>query len=248
MEISEKNIIPGMFIIYAADILGDTSYGLSGSRIAQYCSMYGVEFNVDIPYPQYPFPRDLANKKTALKDNLMVFSPEQQFKIIRELCDLDVFKDNRRVKDLKIKLISRYSHLGSEVQDDKINEALINEARHWLSDYPDSLKLYEDALSKFENKVYQRNLLDDLRLCLEKLLQSILKNKKSLENQLGEIGSFAKARNVSKEMGNMFVKLIDYFSKYQNTYVKHDDAIIENEIEIIFEITCSFMKFLIRIN
>ena len=45
----------------------------------------------------------------------------------------------------------------------------------------------------------------------------------------------------------MFVKLIDYFSKYHNTYVKHDDAVIENEIEIIFEMTCSFMKFLARL-
>jgi hypothetical protein len=44
----------------------------------------------------------------------------------------------------------------------------------------------------------------------------------------------------------MFVKLFDYYSKYQNTYVKHDDAVIEDEVEIIFEITCSFMRFLVR--
>ena len=42
-------------------------------------------------------------------------------------------------------------------------------------------------------------------------------------------------------------KLIDYYSKYQNTYVKHDDAVIEPEIEIIFEITSSFMKHLVRL-
>ena len=45
----------------------------------------------------------------------------------------------------------------------------------------------------------------------------------------------------------MFVKLIDYYSKQNNTYVKHDDAVIENEIEIIFEMTSSFMKFLARL-
>ena len=45
----------------------------------------------------------------------------------------------------------------------------------------------------------------------------------------------------------MFVILIDYYCKYQNTYIKHDDAVIENEIEFIFEMTSSFMKFLIRI-
>jgi hypothetical protein len=100
--------------------------------------------------------------------------------------------------------------------------------------------------NKFENKVQQRNLLDDLRLSLEKLLQGILENKKSLENQLSEIGTYINVRKGSKELTNMFTKLIEYYSKYQNTYVKHDDAVIENEIEIIFEMTCSFMKFLIR--
>jgi hypothetical protein len=45
----------------------------------------------------------------------------------------------------------------------------------------------------------------------------------------------------------MFLKLIDYFSKYQNTYVKHNDNVNENEIEIIIEIASSFMKFIIKI-
>ena len=94
---------------------------------------------------------------------------------------------------------------------------------------------------------FQRNLLDDLRLSLELLLKSIIGNNKSLENQLGDIGTFIQSKNGSKELNNMFVKLIDYYSKYNNTYVKHDDAVIENEIEIIFEMTSSFMKFLARL-
>lgn len=240
-------MIPATFISYSADILGETISGLSGSKIVQYCSAYAIDFNIEIPYSEYPFPSDLSNKRTALRENLKAFSAEQQFQIIKELCELEQFKGNNDVKDLKIKLISRYGHLGSQIQTDELNEPLIDETKHWLVDYPDSLKLFEEALFKFENKIYQRNLLDDLRLSLEKLLQSILDNKKSLENQLSDIGTFLKNRNVSKELSNMFVKLLDYYSKYQNTYVKHDDAVIENEIEITFEFTSSFMKFLIRI-
>ena len=67
--------------------------------------------------------------------------------------------------------------------------------------------------NKFENKVQQRNLLDDLRLSLEKLLQGILENKKSLENQLSEIGTYINVRKGSKELTNMFTKLIEYYSK-----------------------------------
>jgi len=41
---------------------------------------------------------------------------------------------------------------------------------------------------------------------------------------------------------NMVVKVIEYYTKYQNNYVKHDDNV--NEIEI--EQTRIIMKFLIK--
>ncbi|MGN6194984.1 MAG: hypothetical protein ACTHOB_08595 [Ginsengibacter sp.] len=240
-------MIPATFINLASDILGATETGLSGSKIAEFCSAYAIGFNINIPYPEYPFPKELPNKRTALRENLKAFFPQQQFKIIKDLCELDQFKENSDAKDLKIKLVTRFGHLSSGDSLEEMNEALIEETRHWLQAYPDSLKLYQEALSKFDNQIYRRNLLDDLRLSLELLLKSILANKKSLENQLGDIGSFIQSKKGSKELNNMFVKLIDYYSKYNNTYVKHDDAIIENEIEIIFEMTSSFMKFLVRL-
>lgn len=240
-------MIPTTFINFSADTLGSTAQGLSGSKIAELCSAYAIDFNVTIPFPEYPFPSELPNKRTALRENLKAFSPEQQYKVIKELCDLDQFKENNDVKDLKIKLITRYGQLGNGQGKNEVNEALIEETKHWLQTYPDSLKLYQEALSKFDNQVFQRNLLDDLRLSLELLLKSIIGNNKSLENQLGDIGTFIQSKNGSKELNNMFVKLIDYYSKYNNTYVKHDDAVIENEIEIIFEMTSSFMKFLARL-
>ncbi len=46
----------------------------------------------------------------------------------------------------------------------------------------------------------------------------------------------------------MFQKLVEYYSKYQNTYIKHNDKVIEEEIEFTFELTSSFMKHFIRIS
>lgn len=237
-------MIPTIFINHASDILGETHSGLTGTQIVEYTTAYGIEYNVDIPHSSYPFT-DLPNKRTALRENLMAFNPEQQFRIIKELCELDQFSENKTAKDLKIKLISRYGHLGNS--DTEINEPLIEETKNWLADHPDSLKLYEEALAKFNGNIFQRNTLDDLRLSLEVLLKSILENEKSLDNQLPEVGKYVSKNAGSKELVNMFVKLLDYFSKYQNTYVKHNDAVIETEIEFIFEMTSSFMKFLIRI-
>lgn len=240
-------MIPTTFINYAADTLAETQDGLTGSRIAEYSAAYAIDFDIEIPYPEYPFPTDLPNKRTALRENLKAFSPEQQFKIIKELSELPHFEDNAGVKELRIKLISRYGALGEGNAKEEINESLVEETQHWLSDYPDAVKLYNDCLEKHSNGIHQRNLLDDLRLSLETLLKNVLGNGKSLENQIADLGKFINDRDGSKELNNMFLKLIDYFSKYQNTYVKHNDNVNDNEVEIIIEMASSFMKFIIRI-
>ena len=240
-------MIPTAFINYAADTLAETNDGLSGSRIAEFSSAYAIDFDIEIPFPEYPFPADLPNKRTALRENLKAFNPEQQFKIIKELSELPHFENNAGVKDLRIKLISRYGALGEGNAKEEINESLVEETQHWLSEYPEALKLYNDCLEKHSNGIHQRNLLDDLRLSLETLLKTILENGKSLENQIADLGKYINERNGSKELNNMFLKLIDYFSKYQNTYVKHNDNVNYNEVEIIIEMASSFMKFIVRI-
>jgi len=239
-------MVPTAFVNHACEILGDTNTGLSGSKIVEHLSAYAFDYGVNIPYPDYPFPQSVPNKRTALRRNLRSFNPEQQIQILNELCQLPQFKDNAEVKNLCYKIISRYGHLLVTPPEKTIDTVLIEHTRHWLADYPDSLKLYETALMKLENKLFLRNLLDDIRLSLEKLTQMLLQNNRSLENQIADLGPFLKASGCSKELSNMFQKLINYYTKYQNTYVKHDDAVIENEIEIIFEMTCSFMRFLIR--
>jgi len=96
--------------------------------------------------------------------------------------------------------------------------------------------------------VFLRNSLDDLRLSLELLLQEIFGNSKSLENQINEVGSMVISKGGSKEFANMFQKLVEYYTKYQNTYIKHDDRVMELEIEFIFELTSSFMKHFVRLS
>jgi hypothetical protein len=92
-----------------------------------------------------------------------------------------------------------------------------------------------------------RNLLHDLRLSFEQLLRQMFGNDKSLENQLSNVGAFIKNNGGSSELANMFVKVADYYAKYQNTYVKHNDKVNEAEVDFIFEITSSFMKHLVRL-
>lgn len=240
--------IPATFVQYASDILAETNSGLSGPNIVRATAAYAVEYDVIVPHASYPF--DAPNKRTALFDNLMAFSGPQQYRIIKELCEHFSFppKPNRERKELKIRLVTRYFHLDPKDTQSEVNETLIEETKHWLDEYPDSLSLYSQALEKYEHGAFQRNLLDDMRLSLEKLLRSIFNNGKSLENQIASVGGHIKSNGGSAELSNMFVKLLDYYAKYNNSYVKHDDAVIEEEIEFILEITSSFMKHLVRLS
>lgn len=233
-----------VFINYASEILAETEKGLSGSQIVNYCSIYAIEFNVNIPYPKYPFPPKVPNKRTALRDNLLQFNSQQRFTIISDLCDLPIFTENTDVAKLKIKLISQYGHLN---KISKFGDAeLIQKTKHWLAKYPESLRVFEIALSQFENNVYERNTLDNMRLSFELLLKGIFANEKSLENQISDLGKLLKNNGTSAELRNMTTTLITYYTQYQNSYIKHNDKVNRNEIEYIIELTSLMMKFLIK--
>lgn len=118
----------------------------------------------------------------------------------------------------------------------------IKETQKWLANYPTSQKTYNEAIDKYKQRIYQRNVLDDMRLSLETFLKEILKNQKSLENQLSDIGKFQKEKGLSPEFIGMFNRLLDYYAKYQNNYVKHNDAVKYSEIDFVINLTTLFMR------
>ena len=236
------------FLQRAAEIL---SQALSGSQIVSITSSFAVDFAVDIPHTAYPF--SASNKKAALFENLQPFSSAQQYQIVYELCDRvgtnvsATFEQKSASSQLKITLLTRYYQFANQNTSTNLTPAVVTEVRHWLSEFPSARKIYDESLQKHNNGVFTRNALDDLRLSLEELLRHLLNNNKSLEKQVSLVGRYIKDCGGSTELANMFENLIDYYSKYQNTYVKHDDAVPTAEVDFILEITSSFMKHLIRI-
>lgn len=234
--------LPITFLMHACKVLGDTDEGFSGSNIVNILSAFAIEYNVEIPHCKYPF--EAPNKRTALLENIKSFNAEQQYHILSELCK-DLKQSQRlAVQELNKMLRQRYGML--DLESVAFDKALVSDTQHWLSKYPNALKSYIDAIEKRQKGIYQRNLLDDLRLALELLLKDILNNGKSLENQKSELGAFIEDIRGSKEFTNMFVKLIEYFSKYQNEHVKHDDQVVEIEIDFMVDITSAFMKSICR--
>ncbi|OHD07574.1 hypothetical protein [Sphingopyxis sp. RIFCSPHIGHO2_12_FULL_65_19] len=241
--------IPITFLDKAAALLADTNSGLTGPQIVRAINSYGDMWHVRVPHPTYPF--EAPNKRTALIESLQAFSPPQQFQIIEELCEHHSFtvgsSSGGERKKLRAELFTRFGSLRLNKEVKELDVPLIEETRHWLHGYPKSLEKLEQAKLKYDAGIFQRNLLDDLRLGLELLLKSVLENTKSLENQVPLIGAKLKERGASAQFTNMFQKLLDLYGKYQNEYVKHDDNLPEEEVEFIFELTASFMKHIVRV-
>lgn len=236
----EKN-----FITYATDILGDTATGLTGSEIDKYFAEYSMKFKRKLLSEYRPF----MSKRDKLKLNLENFKDNEKFYILNDLCSKPKFIFKPKVKELQVRLITDYPELNDiQSEDDKLDIEIINQTKHWLSDYPKALKLYNQAISNYNLKTFQRNILDDLRLALELFLKQILKNEKSLENQFANIGALVSKAGGSKEYTNMFIQLIKYYGDYQNSYVKHNDKVVLPEVEFVMELTSIFMKNIIKFN
>lgn len=70
-----------------------------------------------------------------------------------------------RMLKLKKKLVSKYGKLYTDILISELE--LVHETIHWLSQYPRLLKLYNEALVKCDNRIYERTILDDMRLAFE---------------------------------------------------------------------------------
>ncbi|MBI4262104.1 hypothetical protein HY624_01100 [Candidatus Uhrbacteria bacterium] len=239
------------FLQKVAQVLGDTNSGLTGSKIVDAFNDYAERWNVGVPHPEYP-GWEVKSKRQAIYESLRAFSPQQQFLIIEELCVHPSFSGAAPSKaaraNLKLGLYSKYAHFRPEAETKELDLPLIEETRHWLEKYSAPLKLFNQAKLKYDHGTFERNVLDDLRLALELLLKQVLNNNKPLEKQLPDMGSYLKAHGASPQIGNMFQKMLDCYTNYQNDYVKHTDKLKEEEVEFVFEITASFMKHIIRIS
>lgn len=135
-----------------------------------------------------------------------------------------------------------------------LDEGLVDDVFEWLGKYPRKVKNYfAESLESYRGGHY-RDSANKMRLSLEALLKSILGNR-ALKNQKRPLGKFLKDKGLPAEIRSMYCKLLfDYYSDYQDEYVKHDDAsgkkppeISEVEAEFIIYYTGIFMRLLRRV-
>ena len=219
----------------------------SGTEIATLFAEYGAEFNSSVPFISTPFP-NFTSKATAIQNNLRSFTEEQQFKIIKELCE-SVLAQNPANKDVAKILKLLLKNYGSVYSNDKIDRNIINETNTWLTASSRAKEEFEKAIQSYDNSIYNRYTLDSIRLAFEFFMQDILKNSKSLENQPieGELLPLLRKKGIPKEIINLVRLIIKGLISYQNENVKHSQTFTDLEVEFVIEQTSILMKLFAKI-
>ena len=219
----------------------------SGTEIATLFAEYGAEFNSSVPFISTPFP-NFTSKATAIQNNLQSFTEEQQFKIIKELCE-SVLAQNPANKDVAKILKLLLKNYGSVYSNDKIDRNIINETNTWLTASSRAKEEFEKAIQSYDNSIYNRYTLDSIRLAFEFFMQDILKNSKSLENQPieGELLPILRKKGIPKEIINLVRLIIKGLISYQNENVKHSQTFTDLEVEFVIEQTSILMKLFAKI-
>lgn len=113
----------------------------------------------------------------------------------------------------------------------------------FLAKYPDVLKQYKSAKEKYEKGIYYRNTLDDMRLALEKLVKNVTKTEaNTLSLQKSALGTFLEKQGCDATVRNMLITTYDYFMKYQNDNVKHNDKIAHKDINTVLSYAIVFIE------
>ncbi|MDR6845589.1 hypothetical protein [Flavobacterium granuli] len=139
--------------------------------------------------------------------------------------------------------INRFAVKNHQQQD------LISETFYWMENFPKAKSRFVIAVEYYNSNGDLRDSVDNLRLSLEMLLKELLQNEKSLENQISNISNYQESLGIGKEIRNTFQKTLEYYNKFQNENVKHNDGINNvHEVEFIFGLTMIFIRMLIKPN
>ena len=128
-----------------------------------------------------------------------------------------------------------------------LDEPLVIDNLIWLDKYKITKEHFSSAVKMQRKKQNYRNIVDELRFSLESFFQQLFSNKKTLENQKNNVGEFLKNNNISTTISNMYIKLFDLYTVYNNDNAKHGDNITEQEIDYLIYLTGSFIRLVLQI-
>ena len=139
-----------------------------------------------------------------------------------------------------------YPH-GEEILDKEVVNYVISE----LEKYPNAAKPFVQALKIYQSgdTTQYRNLLDNLRLALEQLLKNILGNeRRGLEKHKNDLKEWmVREKKLHSNIPSLYKELLNNYTEYQNSAVKHDEKYSLDEVEFMIYLTATFMRLIIQL-
>lgn len=228
-----KNRIP---LVLLNDVEDQISQHFSANELIDLTYEFAKSYNKSIPIDEPNYGS--FNKKELLSTNLNVLSDNEKIEFLSQikyhsrLCEDDFLRDeiDLLVKDASngvIKARNSFSTL--------------------LETYSIDLKNQWKRTYRFYDHLDYRNALDNMRLTIELLIKRITGSEASLENQKSALGKFFEDKDISKEVRNLFFKMLDMYEKIQNHEAKHNlpQNLNSKEIKFLMNQSTVIIKFLI---
>ena len=128
------------------------------------------------------------------------------------------------------------------------DDNLISAPLSWLKDYPKAEKAWIMALRDYSEKMDNPSqVADGFRKALETFFQDFFMSEKALENMLSDYCDFLKTHGIPAEISDDFRKVLDAYTKFNNSYAKHHDRATSNVLEYIMYATGNIIRLLITL-
>lgn len=129
----------------------------------------------------------------------------------------------------------------------ELDDALVSDLLDWLKEYPQAYKTYCTALKQYTDKIYVRDVADNLRKALEDFLKEFLDNTKNLENNKTEICKYLGAQGVDAGVIGLFQPLINSYKNINDRIAKHNDAVDEKLLEFLLYQTGVLIRMVLSV-
>lgn len=228
-----KNRIP---FVLLNDVEDQISQHFSANELIDLTYEFAKSYNKSIPIDEPNYGS--FNKKELLSTNLNVLSDNEKIEFLSQikyhsrLCEDDFLRDeiDLLVKDASNGVIKARNSVST-----------------LLETYSIDLKNQWQRTYRFYDHLDYRNALDNMRLTIELLIKRITGSEASLENQKSALGKFFEDKDISKEVRNLFFKMLDMYEKIQNHEAKHNlpQNLNSKEIKFLMNQSTVIIKFLI---
>lgn len=230
----ERNKVPYALLIGIEDQLANIFN--TKQEIIDITKYFAKSINKRVPISE----AGNETKQEILRQNIDCFSDDEIFDFISQLKKISFIKCENYLCEEIDELLE---YQASEIHNSKSRETI----RDLLNDYPSKIKNQWSKACRFFDKGEYRESLDSIRLSLELLVKNITRADKSLENQKKNLGNFFKAKGISSQITNLFLKMLNMYEKIQNDKVKHDvpEDLNCEEIAFLMNQASTIIKFLI---